>query len=59
MALLRGRSIRWSPIRIPPEAERSKLLVMPLTGAEVADHVAELYRTPADVVVRAKAIAAE
>jgi tripartite-type tricarboxylate transporter receptor subunit TctC len=41
------------------EADRSKLLVTPMTGAEVTGHVAELYRTPADLVARAKAITGE
>ena len=41
------------------EADRSKLLVTPMTGAEVAGHVTELYRTPTDLVARAKAIAGE
>jgi hypothetical protein len=33
-----------------------KLLVTPMTGDEVARHIAELYATPSDVVARAKAI---
>src|SRR5262245_19970153 len=41
------------------EADRTKLLVTPMTGAEVTERVAELYRTPADLVARAKAIVAE
>jgi tripartite-type tricarboxylate transporter receptor subunit TctC len=38
------------------EANRARLLVTPMTGAEVASRIAELYATPADVVARAKAI---
>ena len=38
------------------DADRAKLLVTPMTGAEVTRHVAELYTTPAPVVARAKAI---
>jgi hypothetical protein len=41
------------------EADRSKLLVTPMTGAEVTGHVVELYRTPADLVARAKTITGE
>jgi hypothetical protein len=41
------------------EAERARLLVTPMTGAEVAARVAELYATPADVVTRAKAVIGE
>jgi hypothetical protein len=41
------------------EAEQVRLLVTPMTGAEVVQHVRELYATPADLVTRAKAIAAE
>jgi len=38
------------------EAQRMKLLVTPMTGDEVARHIAELYGTPSDVVARAKTI---
>ncbi len=41
------------------EAERARLLVTPMTGAEVASRIAELYATPADIVTRAKTIAGE
>jgi tripartite-type tricarboxylate transporter receptor subunit TctC len=41
------------------EAEQLRLLVTPMAAAEVAQHVRELYATPADLVSRAKAIAAE
>jgi len=41
------------------EAQRMKLLVTPMTGAEVARRIAELYATPADVVARAKTIVGE
>jgi tripartite-type tricarboxylate transporter receptor subunit TctC len=41
------------------EADRSKLLVTPMTGDEVTGHVAELYHTSADLVARAKAITGE
>jgi tripartite-type tricarboxylate transporter receptor subunit TctC len=41
------------------EAQRMKLLVTPMTGAEVTRRIAELYATPADVVTRAKAIVGE
>ena len=38
------------------EAAKLKLLVTPMTAAEVTRHVAELYATPADLVAKAKAI---
>ena len=38
------------------DADRAKLLVTPMTGAEVTGHVAELYTTPAPLVARAKAM---
>jgi len=41
------------------EAQRMKLLVTPMTGAEVARRIAQLYTTPADVVTRAKTIVGE
>jgi hypothetical protein len=41
------------------EADRARLLVTPMTGAEVASRIANLYATPADVVARAKAIVGE
>jgi tripartite-type tricarboxylate transporter receptor subunit TctC len=41
------------------EGQRMKLLVTPMTGAEVARRIAELYATPADVVARAKTIVGE
>jgi tripartite-type tricarboxylate transporter receptor subunit TctC len=41
------------------EADRARLLVTPMTGAEVASRIADLYATPADVVARAKAIVGE
>ncbi len=41
------------------DADRAKLLVTPMTGAEVTGHVAELYTTPAPLVARAKAITGE
>jgi tripartite-type tricarboxylate transporter receptor subunit TctC len=41
------------------EAEQLRLLVTPMAAAEVAQHIRELYATPADLVSRAKAIAAE
>jgi tripartite-type tricarboxylate transporter receptor subunit TctC len=41
------------------EAEQLRLLVTPMTAPEVVQHVRELYATPADLVTRAKAIAAE
>ena len=41
------------------DADRAKLLVTPMTGAEVRGHVAELYTTPAPLVARAKAITGE
>jgi hypothetical protein len=36
-----------------------RLLFTPMAAAEVAHHIGELYATPADVLMRAKAIAAE
>jgi tripartite-type tricarboxylate transporter receptor subunit TctC len=41
------------------EAEQLRLLVTPMAAAEVVQHVGELYATPADLVMRAKAIAGE
>jgi tripartite-type tricarboxylate transporter receptor subunit TctC len=41
------------------EAEQVRLLVTPMAAAEVVQHVGELYATPADLVMRAKAIAGE
>lgn len=41
------------------EAEHLNLLVTPMTGDEVARHIADLYATPQDVVARAKAILGE
>jgi tripartite-type tricarboxylate transporter receptor subunit TctC len=41
------------------EAQRMKLLVTPMTGAEVARRIADLYATPADIVTRAKTIVGE
>jgi tripartite-type tricarboxylate transporter receptor subunit TctC len=41
------------------EAGQLRLLVTPMGAAEVAHHVGALYATPADVLTRAKAIAAE
>jgi len=41
------------------EAEQVRLLVTPMAAAEVTQHVSELYATPADLVMRAKAIAGE
>jgi tripartite-type tricarboxylate transporter receptor subunit TctC len=41
------------------EAAQLRLLVTPMAAAEVARRVGDLYATPADVLARAKAIAAE
>ncbi len=41
------------------EAGQVRLLVTPMAAPEVAQHVRELYATPAELVTRAKAIAAE
>jgi len=41
------------------EAGQLRLLVAPMTGAEVARRVGELYATPADVLARAKIIGGE
>ena len=41
------------------EAQRMKLLVTPMTGAEVAHRITDLYATPSDVVTRAKTIVGE
>ena len=38
------------------EAEKMKLLVTPMTGDEVARHIAELYAAPADILARARTI---
>src|SRR3954452_1538307 len=38
------------------EADRTRLLVTPMTGADVTRQVGELYTTPADLIARAKAI---
>jgi len=36
-----------------------RLLVAPMPAAQVAQHVGELYATPADLVARARIIAGE
>jgi hypothetical protein len=41
------------------EAWKLRLLVTPMTGAEIARHVADLYAMPADLVARAKAVSGE
>jgi hypothetical protein len=41
------------------DAEKVKLLVTPMTGGEVARHIADLYATPAELVARAKAVTGE
>src|SRR5262245_29852629 len=41
------------------DSERQRLLVTPMTGTEVESYIAELYRTPADVVAAAKEISGE
>jgi tripartite-type tricarboxylate transporter receptor subunit TctC len=41
------------------EAHKSKLLVAPMTGATVTQHVAALYAAPPGLVARAKAITGE
>jgi hypothetical protein len=42
--------------RFRAEAQKMKLLVTPMTGDEVARHIAELYATPSDIIARAKTI---
>jgi tripartite-type tricarboxylate transporter receptor subunit TctC len=41
------------------EAERMRLLVTPMKGDEVARHIDALYKTPSEVVVRARTILGE
>ena len=41
------------------EAGRQKLLVTPMTGAQIAEDVRELYAMPADLLTRARLIAGE
>jgi hypothetical protein len=41
------------------EAAQLRLIVTPMNAAEVTRRVDDLYATPADLVMRAKAIAAE
>ena len=41
------------------EAAKQRLLVTPMTGAEVEAFIRELYRTPADIVAAAKAISGD
>ena len=41
------------------EAQTSRLTVTPMTGGAVDREIAELYATPADVLVRARTIAGE
>ena len=41
------------------EAQTSRLTVTPMTGGAVDREIAELYATPADVLVRARAVAGE
>ena len=41
------------------DSEKQRLLVTPMTGADVERFIAELYRTPPDVVVAAKEISGD
>ena len=41
------------------DSERQRLLVTPMTGAQVASLIAELYRTPPDIVAAAREISGE
>jgi tripartite-type tricarboxylate transporter receptor subunit TctC len=41
------------------DADKQRLLVTPMTGAEVETYIRELYRTPADVIAAAKQISGE
>jgi tripartite-type tricarboxylate transporter receptor subunit TctC len=41
------------------EAKRMRLLVTPMTGAEIASRIGELYQTPAELVARARTILGE
>jgi hypothetical protein len=41
------------------EAKKSKLIVTPMTGQEVARQVGEVYATPAPLIAKAKTIVAE
>jgi tripartite-type tricarboxylate transporter receptor subunit TctC len=41
------------------DAEKQRLLVTPMTGAEVESTIKELYQTPADVIAAAKEISGE
>ena len=38
------------------EAQKQKLDISPASGAELAERVAKLYRTPAGIVERAQAV---
>jgi tripartite-type tricarboxylate transporter receptor subunit TctC len=41
------------------EAQRARLIVTPMAGAEVASRIGELYETPPDLIARARTIAGE
>jgi len=41
------------------EAQKLRLLIAPVTGAEIAGRIADLFATPADLVVRAKAVSGD
>jgi tripartite-type tricarboxylate transporter receptor subunit TctC len=60
VALLRGAfDAMVADPQFRNEAERARLLVTPMTGDEVARRIADLYATPPDVVMRARAILGE
>ena len=41
------------------DAEKQRLIVTPMTGAEVASYIKELQQTPADVIAAARAISGD
>jgi hypothetical protein len=41
------------------DADKLRLLVTPMTGAQVESYIRELYRTPSDVIAAAKEISGE
>jgi hypothetical protein len=41
------------------DSEKQRLLVTPMTGAQVETFIQELYRTPADIVAAAKEISGD
>ena len=52
----RARPTRYGTAAILQEARRSHLEIAPVSGAEWEQLIADIYRTPADVVEETKAV---